>query len=83
MGGFLHSRTHVHVLYSYSPPFLVSFAGVLPVYDILFSGCYGTRAEGREEGLGLGEGLGRKEEDMSVGELTKSTVHVDAEFLQK
>ena len=78
MGGSLHSRTHVHVLYSCSSLFLVSFAGVLCVYDICFSGCHG--GEGREEGLGLGEGLGRKEEDMCVGESTKSTVHVDAEI---
>ena len=37
-----------------------------------FPGCHG--GEGREQGKE--ERLGRKEEDMSVGELTKSNVHV-------
>ena len=33
------------------------------------------REEGEKEGE-VGEGLGRREEDTSVGESTKSTVHV-------
>ena len=48
---------------------------------ICFTGCYG--GEGREEGKKEGECRGGKEEDMSVGESTKSTVPVDVEFLQK
>ena len=43
-----------------------------------FPGCHG--GEGREEGK---EGSGKMDEDMSVGESTKSTVHVDAQLLQK
>ena len=44
---------------------------------VCFPGCHG--GEGREEGVNegeVGEGLGRREEDTSVGESTKSTVHV-------
>ena len=44
---------------------------------LCFPGCHG--GEGREEGNKegeVGEGSGRREEDMSVGESTKSTVHV-------
>ena len=49
---------------------------------VCFPGCHGGagREEGKKEGE-CGEDLGRKEEDMSVGESTKSTVHVAAEFL--
>ena len=49
---------------------------------VCFQGCHG--GAGREEGKKEGEceeGLGRKEEDISVGEATMCTVH--AEFLQK
>ena len=64
-------------------PVVLHFLSHVPVccLCICFPGCRG--GEGREEGLGLGEGLGRKEEDMSVGESIKSTLHVDVEFLQK
>lgn len=53
---------------------------MLCVYDSLwffFPGCLGGegREEGREEGE-FREGSGRKEEAMSVGESTTSTVHV-------
>ena len=50
---------------------------------VCFPGCHGE--EGREEGEEgeFGEGLRRRQVDMSVGESTKSPVHVDAEFLQK
>ena len=48
---------------------------------VCFPGFHGgeRREEGKEQGE-VGEGLGKMEEDMSVGELIKSTVHVDAEF---
>ena len=51
---------------------------------VCFPGCHGGegQAEGKKVG-DVGEGLGKEEEDMSVGESTKSPVHVDAEFLQK
>ena len=46
---------------------------------VCFPGCHGGagREEGKKEGE-CGEDFGRKEEDMSVGESTKSTVQVDA-----
>ena len=44
---------------------------------VCFPGCHGEeeREEGQEEG-GFEERVGRKEEYMSVGESTESTVHV-------
>ena len=73
--------THIHMymyLSSCSPP-RVPFASVLCVYDDslwFFPGCSGGegREEGREEGE-FGEGSGRKEEAMCVGESTTATVH--------
>ena len=41
---------------------------------------WGRERGGEEGGKVKGEGL---KEDMSGGESTKSTVHVDAEFVQK
>ena len=73
---WLPALTYMY-LYACSP-FLVSCVGVLRVYDSVWRV---SQVEGKERGLA--EGLGWKEEDMSVGESTKSTVHVDAEFLQK
>ena len=44
---------------------------------VCFPGCHGGegREEGKEEGQG-GEGVGRKEANMSVGKSAKATVHV-------
>ena len=62
----LHWRTHVYVLF----PVCMTACGFFP-------GCHGGegREEGKEEGQ-VEECLERKEENMCVGESTKSTVHV-------
>ena len=51
---------------------------------VCFPGCHGR--EGREEGKkerDFGQGLGRKEEDMSVGEATKSTSAGDCGYIRE
>ena len=54
---------------------------MLHVYDSLcfFTGCHDVEGRGEErEEREFGEGSGRKEEAISVGEWTTSTVHVTA-----
>ena len=85
MGGSLQAPcTRVHMyMYVYS---VVLQLVCCVCYDSLWfvsqAAMVGQGEEGKEDGE-CEEGLGRKEEDMSVGELTKSSAHVDAELLQK